>query len=258
MDISPELLNLHKINYRQHRHFVNADFVNHIQNHGQLNSVKVVESKGQLYVIDGWRRVLAARQLQINVSYELVANDINSILFDFGEVCKRSDYEQYISLEYIISQSNITCLQLGELLNISKARIYNLFSFKYLDKDLVEAIEDFRLVSCSTAKEIRSIQKSQEGLQILITLAEEIRLGLGSTQLRREVLRLKKQNDREDSTQLLLDDTAKPIGVYRGSRQFTFDDALIDQFGTSVLQNAIKEMVIHLRQKTLANKEIGR
>ena len=249
MKINVNDLKNHDVNYRQNRKFVNQEFIDNIKSCGQLTPVKVVDINGTYHVVDGWRRVLACKALGVEVNCEVVPNNINNILFDFGEVSRRSDYEQFVVLKYLENKLKVDRVSIGKQLNISRDRVYNLFAFGDLKEELVKAIGDFKMVTSSTAKELKNIQKSKSCLAILIELADEIRLGLGASKLRAEV---RKQCETKNSTavrnEVLFSNDGAVIGTYRGDRQFTFETAVVNEYGADTLKQAIKGMFEELKK----------
>lgn len=243
MKLNPHSLKLHDGNYRQMRDFVSQSLVEDIANNGQLKPIKVIKSNDAYYVVDGWRRVLAMRQLNTDIEVEIVDKGIINIMGFLADSNKRSDYEQYKILSYISKATGMNYRDLSDSLNISYQRITNLFAFKDLNVELVNTIKDFRLVTCSTAKEMKTFQKSESGLKALIELAEQIRNGIGSTSLRREVKKHLSKERVSTVKEEAIYIANRKLGTFRGNRQFVFDEQILAAISKDNLIAAIKHGV---------------
>ncbi len=92
-----------------------------------------------------------------------------------------------------IEQGIISQKDLIEILGISKLQVSRLLSYSKIQKNLFDAISDFRKVSSRTASELVRLSNQDEiNIDILISFAEKIRNGqYGARKIEQELLKIK-------------------------------------------------------------------
>lgn len=103
-----------------------------------------------------------------------------------------SDYALGMFCARGIENRLVTQKDLHSILKVSEVEVTRLLSFSKIPQEIIDAINDMRLVSSRTSSEIRALtKKGPEYIEAIIMLAPKIRAGkLGDTTLRREVMKI--------------------------------------------------------------------
>lgn len=99
---------------------------------------------------------------------------------------KLSDYARGMNYTKQIIAGNLKQSDLTEKLGVSRQNISRLLSYREIPTPLIEAIEDMTKVSPRTAEEIKLLcKKDSAAINILISVADKIRNGIGHTTVRK-------------------------------------------------------------------------
>lgn len=165
-----------------------------IKRNGQIEPILVrpVKNKDFKYeVIAGARRWKACLETNQDIKV-LVQNlsDTEAMIAQIreNEKLKLSDYSKGLSYSRLIQSKTTTVTELASILKCSRTKLHSFLSFAQIPDKIWQAVGKKDKVSSRSAAAILALsKKGEEYINALISIAEEIRLGAGSTTIERLV-----------------------------------------------------------------------
>lgn len=200
LEVDPSLVKIWSLKDRSKSKLKLDDLIDRIRDHGQLVPCIVKEIKSDpLYkyeLLAGRKRLMAVKELglRLKISIENPKDNIEALIIqnDENERDNPSDYDRGIHYSSILEQ-NIFKNQSDLARAFKKDRQYvsKVLMYAKIPNDLQEAIDDFDKVSAATAEALVTISsKNEQSKEALISIASEIRAGLGASTIRKRVEKL--------------------------------------------------------------------
>lgn len=214
----------------------------------------VVRKKGSRYeLIAGERRWRASILAGINLKITIrnFKNDEEAIICQFIENEKNpiSDYSKGMHFAQAIKDGLIKQSILTGKLNISKQQVSRLLAFKDIPKNLTEAIGDFSKVTARTAAEIRILaNKDPQNINALISVANKISAGIGSTTLVKEIRKYFSHEPIFNNTEKVLSSSGRHLFTWRkdgnGNVSVSFPKDIRVRLELKTLENELKNSIL--------------
>lgn len=170
------------------------ELANDIKRNGQIEPILVrpVKNKNFNYeVIAGARRWKAC--LETNQKIKVLVqelSDTEAVIAQIreNEKLKLSDYSKGLSYSKMIQSKTTTISELASILKCSKAKLHNFLCFDKIPDKIMQAIGRKDKVSSRSAATILALgKKGKDYINALVNIAEEIRLGAGSSTIEKLV-----------------------------------------------------------------------
>lgn len=166
-----------------------------IKKHGQIEPIYVRELKEnpkfKYEILAGSRRWKAC--LGEDITLKAIINNVSDLEASIIQIKENdklpiSEYSRGMSFAKLKEDNKLTQEQLADITGYSRRKVQNLLAFAKVDQKIWNAVSNMSKVSGKTTETIASLyNKSDAYKHALIEIAEEIRLGAGSSRIEKLV-----------------------------------------------------------------------